>query len=247
MLMIASQQIRAASARSCKQRGLSIVELMVGIAVGLLVVAAASMLTATQLSDNRRMMLEMQVQQDLRAAVDTMSRDLRRSGSRTGAYNFVWTEERPGSLSGVAIEAATVLSASPGDIQYRYERQGVLSNAVSGFQLTGDRLRFTSPNLRGWSDLTDVKALTVTAFTVADAHEDEPTPPAPSTEQRIPCPKLCSPGNDTSCWPVIKVRRFSMSVTAKATSDAAVSRSLTTVVHPRNDQLVEAGASVCPT
>lgn len=229
-----------------KQRGLSLVELMVGIAVGLLVVAAASMLTATQLSDNRRMMLEMQVQQDLRAAMDTMSRDVRRSGARNKAYNYVWTEETPGVLSGV--EAATVVSAaSPGSIEYRYERQGVLSNAVSGFDLDYGRLRFNSPNLSGWSELTDIKALTVTGFTVAAAHQNEPTPPAPSIEQRIPCPKLCSPGNDTSCWPEIRVRQFSMSVTATATSDAAVTRSIQTVVRPWNDELVQAGASICPT
>lgn len=223
------------------------VELMVGVAVGLLVVAAASMLTATQLGDNRRMMLEMQVQQDLRAAVDTMTRDVRRSGVRYDAYNFVWVEQRAGSLTGTGAETATILSASPGEIQYRYQRRGVLSNAASGFQLSGTRLRFTSPNLRGWSELTDVKALTVTAFTVTSAHADEPSPPTPSVEQRIPCPRLCPPGNDTSCWPVVKVRQFSMSVGATATSDAAVNRSLRTVVHPWNDELVQAGASICPT
>jgi len=228
-----------------EQRGLSLVELMVGIAVGLLVVAAASMLTATQLSDNRRMMLEIQVQQDLRAALDTMTRDVRRSGARNKAYNYVWTEETPGILSGV--EATTVHAASPGDIEYRYERKGVLSNAVSGFRLRSGRLDFTSPNLSGWSELTDRKALTITEFAVAASPREEPTPPAPSTEQRIPCPKLCSPGNDTSCWPEIRVRQFSMSVTAAATSDAAVRRSLQTRVRPWNDELVQAGTSICPT
>ena len=63
-----------------RQRGLSIVELMVGIAVGLFVVAAASTLVATQLSDNRRLMLETQVHQDLRAAADIITREVRRSG-----------------------------------------------------------------------------------------------------------------------------------------------------------------------
>ena len=51
---------------------------MVGVAVGLFVVAAASMLVATQLSDNRRLTLETQVQQDLRAAADIITRELRR-------------------------------------------------------------------------------------------------------------------------------------------------------------------------
>ncbi len=43
------------------QRGLSLVELMVGITDGLFVVAAAATLVANQLSDNRRLLLETQV------------------------------------------------------------------------------------------------------------------------------------------------------------------------------------------
>jgi type IV pilus assembly protein PilW len=39
------------------QRGLSIVELMVGVAIGLFVVAGAAMLLSTQLSDNRQLLL----------------------------------------------------------------------------------------------------------------------------------------------------------------------------------------------
>ena len=57
------------SARAA-QRGLSIVEMMVGIAVGLIVVAAATLMVAGQLADNRRLLLETQVQQDLRASAD---------------------------------------------------------------------------------------------------------------------------------------------------------------------------------
>ena len=62
---------------------------MVGVAIGLFVVAAASMLVVTQLSDNRRLTLETQVQQDLRATADIITRELRRAGhwgkARTGS------------------------------------------------------------------------------------------------------------------------------------------------------------------
>ena len=61
-------------------RGMSLVELMVGITVGLLVVAGASLLVSSQLSENRRLLLETQVQQDLRATADIIARQLRRSG-----------------------------------------------------------------------------------------------------------------------------------------------------------------------
>lgn len=247
-MLIAMARARRIQRAACRrhQVGLSIVELMVGVAVGLIVVAAAAMMTSTQLSNNRRMLLEVQVQQDLRAAVDTITREVRRAGARGQAYKYVWTEEVPGALSGTGTEVATVLSSSPGAIQYAYERAGVLSNAASGFDISGDKLRFNSPNLGGWSELTDAKALTVTAFTVTETLQDEPTPPAPSPEERMPCPKLCPPANDTSCWPVIEVRQYGLSVTATATSDAAVARSMRTVVRPRNDRLIVTGSAVCP-
>ncbi len=67
--------------RRCQcQRGLSLVELMVGIAVGLFIVAGTVTLATSQLSENRRVLLETQVQQDLRAAADIIARDLRRAG-----------------------------------------------------------------------------------------------------------------------------------------------------------------------
>ena len=54
--------------------------MMVGIAIGLFIVAGAVALVATQLGENRRMLLETQVQQDLRAAADIITRELRRGG-----------------------------------------------------------------------------------------------------------------------------------------------------------------------
>ena len=51
-------------------RGVSIVELMVGITIGLFILAAATVMLTSQLADNRRLLLEAQVQQDLRATAD---------------------------------------------------------------------------------------------------------------------------------------------------------------------------------
>ena len=76
--------------RRAAQRGLSIVEMMVGVTIGLLVVAGATMVVSTQLLDNRQLMVETQVQQDLRAAADIITRDLRRAGYTSNPQNGVW-------------------------------------------------------------------------------------------------------------------------------------------------------------
>ena len=92
-------ETRAPGAWQRRQRGLSIVELMVGVAIGLFVVAAASMLVVTQLSDNRRLTLETQVQQDLRATADIITRELRRAGHWGKARDGVWYRGQCGGRS----------------------------------------------------------------------------------------------------------------------------------------------------
>lgn len=254
MLKPRIRRCHSAGALRFGQRGLSMVELLVGIAVGLLVVAAAAMLAATQLGNNRRMLLEVQVQQDLRAAMDTVSRDVRRSGARLVPSAFVWTPAAAGTLFTPTpptplMEVATPSSGTDTQIIYRYQRNDFqLSNSILGFKLDSGRIQFLMMNIGGWQDLTDTKAVSITGFTVAANHEDEPTPAAPSLEQKIPCPSLCQPANDTSCWPVVKVRRFTVTTAGTAVSDPAVKRSLRAVIRPRNDQLVYAVAypAVCP-
>lgn len=236
--------------RAAMQRGLSMVELMVGVAVGLLVVAAAAMMAATQLSDNRRMLLEVQVQQDLRAAMDTMSREVRRAGARTTSPDFVWwTPDLKGFMTVYGLERATPTAGTSAQIGYIYER-AIFDPGFSGFKLTAGALQMLSPSVSQWSDLTDVRALTANQFVVTAEHQGDPDPTLPAAPQRIPCPKLCPTTNDTSCWPFLRVRRFEIDVDAQAVSDAAVKRHMRTIVHPRNNELVVSPGlpymAVCP-
>ena len=62
------------------QHGLSIVELMVGLAIGLVIVAAALLALAHHLRENRSLLMEARLMQDLRTASDLIARDLRRAG-----------------------------------------------------------------------------------------------------------------------------------------------------------------------
>jgi prepilin peptidase dependent protein B len=62
------------------QHGLSIVELMVGLALGLLVVAAALLALTHHLRENRSLLMEARLMQDLRTTSDLIARDLRRAG-----------------------------------------------------------------------------------------------------------------------------------------------------------------------
>ena len=68
------------------QRGLSIVELLIGLAIGLFIVGGAIKLFVDNLTNNRRLLLETRVNQDLRAAADLIARDLRRAGYWRNAH-----------------------------------------------------------------------------------------------------------------------------------------------------------------
>lgn len=159
-----------------RQAGLSMVELLVGIAIGLLVVAAASMLTATQLGENRRMLLETQLQQDLRATVEIITRQLRRAGAVAQPMNYIWTEQLPGADAGNTDDMAPNAFGVPAtEVTFRYARGPA---GQLGFRLQGSRIQarlVLTPG--GWQDLTDNSAMEVTAFSVTPFHAFEPSQP----------------------------------------------------------------------
>jgi prepilin peptidase dependent protein B len=67
------------------QFGLSIIELMVGVAIGMFIIGGAIKLFVDMFGNNRRLLIEARVNQDLRAAADIIARDVRRAGYWSGA------------------------------------------------------------------------------------------------------------------------------------------------------------------
>src|SRR5262245_36625549 len=158
-----------------RQAGLSMVELLVGVAIGLFVVAGATMAVSNQLGDNRRMTLETQIQQDLRAAADVIARDLRRSGYWARAQDGVW---HAGAVA-VAANPYTAMTPASGvasAVQFGYSR-GVENNALdandeAGFRLVGGAIQMRTGGQ--WQTLTDNTTLRVTDFRVTLTSQDVP-------------------------------------------------------------------------
>lgn len=225
-----------------RQRGLSIVELMVGVAVGLFVVAAATMLVSSQLSSNRRLLLDTQIQQDLRATVDIVTRELRRSGSlnNSQANTKVWSAAT-GATSpdgNVVANAMVVPGTCDSEVTYKYYR---VSEDQHGFDLQSNVIR-TMVAGSGYQQLTDSAVLKVTRFCVE---------PVAVTSTRVPCPSAC-PGGDDSCWPEVVVRDYKVTVEGVAANDASIKRNLSSTVRVRNDFVADNSGSytddrLCPT
>jgi type IV pilus assembly protein PilW len=91
--------------------GLSLPELLVGMTLGLLVTAAALALVAMASGEQRRLLAEARLQQDLRAAMDIVTRELRRSGQWPDATAGLWAAELP--ASGASIPASVPPAVNP--------------------------------------------------------------------------------------------------------------------------------------
>lgn len=226
-----------------RQLGLSLVELMVGLAVGMIVVAGAALLAASQISDNRRMVAEMQVMQDLRASLDIVSRELRRAGSQLGPESVVWTgPDHVGVDPGANDNIAVTTSGSTRTISFRYGRAGTAGGTL-GFRSSGGKIATRIPAMAGaFQDLTDSRTMTINSMTVSSRLAQEPTPASPSAQQGIPCPQLCTTGPvstaSTACWPRVRVREYTIAIAGTSTLDTAITRSLSTTIRVRADELI---------
>lgn len=228
---------------SWRQKGLSLVELMVGIAIGLFVVAAASLVVSSQLNDNRRLLLELQVQQDLRATADIITRELRRVGYWDASQNGVsnpaldpLASPSPNTYLNVAIGGAG------SSVAYKYKRPSS-DEGPFGYELTGGVIRTKLTSQTEWQDLTDINTLVVDGLSIV---------PGAANAVRLPCPKDCPAGVVAdSCWPLVSVRDFTVTITGHARSDSAITRTVTSRVRLRNDQVQffsgAAGSDACPT
>lgn len=202
-------------------RGMSLVELMVGVVVGLFVVAAATVLVTGQLRENRLLLLETQLQQDLRAAADIVTRELRRAGARANAWDGIWSPNAAAQhnpLSAISTNSGTV-----SDLTYSYSRRAGEFGPWR-FVLQGGVIR-VRPQSGTLQDLTDGNVMVVDTFNITVQ---------PATSVRLPCPTLC-PGGTVDCWPRVTVREYLVEITARAKHDANVRRSVRSTVRQRND------------
>jgi type II secretory pathway pseudopilin PulG len=213
------------------QRGLSIVEMLVGITIGLFVVAAAALMVSSQLAENRKLLIETQLQQDLRATMEIMTRELRRASYRNELS--IWRD----GVSTVSANTYGAITPSSGvgisDIEFDYRRRSG-DDYGAGFKLEGNVIKSRVSDQ--WETMTDEKVMRVTSFTIDLA--------APISYP-LPCPKLCAGGTQT-CWPEVQLRTATLNLTGQSATDPSVVRTLRTQVRLRNDWVRFNGAQVCP-
>ncbi len=224
--------------------------MMVGVAIGLFIVAGATVLAASQLAENRRLLLETQVQQDMRAALDIITRELRRAGYVSLPESLVWSAQSPQAQPVSNRRGGLEVPGLNTDVvSYRYDR-GSAADFVFGYRLTpglsGSTVEDTISQRLGdtLQALTDRNTLKITHFSVKLNQDSAGNDNVPAV--RLACPRLCPlppPPTSTTfppsqwCWPTLKLVHADVKITGESATDAAVSRTVLSRVRLRNDAL----------
>jgi type IV pilus assembly protein PilW len=221
--------------------------MMVGITIGLIVAAAAGMVMAGQIRAHRQLTLEIQLQQELRAAADLLQNDIRRAGFWAAPEMAVWANGQPVLRN--PYSTAADCSAKSGDKQlvYAYSKADYglkpKSGRAQGPEAEGDEyfgLRLSEGKLYfmfgctngrpNWQPLTDAATVVVDELSIAPAL------------QTLPLPDSCtSPCTGADC-PRLQRRRFDITIRAHSAIDERVKRRLQLSSQVRND----AALGACP-
>lgn len=215
--------------RAGRCRGVSLVELLIGLALGLFIVAAGLGLLASHLHESRALVLEARLMQDLRNTSDFITRELRRAGHWGEAGAGLWR-------AGHTPRPNPYQALEPGAedrVQLTYSRDATENHLVDPQEVVGFRLRNQVVELQlgagNWQALTDPATLQVAQLRL--------TP----VQQALSLPGLCerpcgaAGAAGLACPPRLLVRLYELELAGHAPLDPRIQRSLQTRVRVRND------------
>jgi type IV pilus assembly protein PilW len=231
-----------------RQRGLSVVELLVGVAVGLLILGGASKVFVDYLVANRGMLVETRVNQDLRAAADLIVRDLRRAS--------YWADASSGMVAPAAASAPlnpfrdiTVSNQdlTAGELLFSYDRPTSTSEPA-GFRVRNGALEMklgTSAGADNWQAVTDTGAVQIDVALL-----NAPVLRTVDLFSTCPCiAKLACTAADFAVGatqyatrPRLTVRQYTLRLSGFAPGNSSVRREIRETVRVRNDN----ACGVCP-
>jgi len=234
------------------QRGLSIVELLIGLAIGLFIVGGAIKLFVDNLTNNRRLLLETRVNQDLRAAADLIARDLRRAGYWRNAHLGVSSDVTVPPLANPYV-AVSNASATEAGYSYAKDADNVLdSDEGFGVQRATETVGGVTRGVvqlrlgDAWRTITDpatvdipANGLTITSTTrTADLWDACPCLgelTCTSGQFQNPNPATGATGIHYAGRPRLQIRQFTIVIRGDSVSTPQFSRQISETVRVRND------------
>lgn len=203
-----------------RERGETLMGLLVGLSVGLVVLAAGSALLANHLRGHRTALQDSHLHHDLRSAIDWMARELRKAQYTANA----WETRSPTACEDAFCDGPENFSIAGHRIEFSHDRNhnGQQDmNECMGFRLAGKALQAKrSCNASGdWQAITDSANLHITEL-----------------RWQLHC-------EEHQGW---LHRSIQMVLTAQWPTDASRQVSLSHTVHMRNDLPASQQARFCP-
>ena len=244
---------RIAMARSTALRrpdtGLGLIEIMVALALGLFLIGSGATLVLGQLGDQRQLLLESRLRQDLRAVADLILRDLKRAGHWGAAQDGLWHPDGGAPAVNPYAGTSPPAGATATSLGYAYSRDPREDHAVASTERFGIRLnantRALELRLAGaallpatgdqWQALTDPALVRITRWqvTVQDRRVDLLGHCAVPT-----CPPDSAAGTAAATCPPRLLQHLALiELDAADARDPRVRTHLSTRVRLRNDVL----------
>lgn len=230
-----------------KEFGVSLVELLVGLAIGLFLLAGGLSLFANQSQRSVQVLLETQLNRNLRQAMDFITQDLRRAGAWENALAAA-----PSPNATPVMNPHAALSSTAASIDYSYGQDTArgqpsslnLSNVDEQFGLRLNAGVLESAVGQGqWQALTDLASVEVTRLSVVPRSQ---TIPAGDACRKLCCDAVmlprCPQINAPQGCPKLQRWSFEIEIDGQSRRDPTLTRRLQGQVQVRNELLVGA----CP-
>jgi prepilin-type N-terminal cleavage/methylation domain-containing protein len=237
-----------ASAR--RDAGFSLVELMVGLVVGLIVAGSALAFTVVTIRSYGENIRSTRLTSDLNDAMNLVVGEMRRAGYDSVSVGRLFTDDVPSSFSSVAVNGSCLSYSydrgvgSPGDTAAASELRAIRLDASTGtLQMDATSSSAGCGSTGNWVDLTDPRVVQITAFTpvltevpfctVVDQRPVDPANPAGAQEyDRVEG----------------EIRELRLTLTGALRADPSLSRTIENTTRVRADRIeyVIAASTGCP-
>jgi type IV pilus assembly protein PilW len=229
------------------QLGFSLVELMVGITIGLIVSAGAIFMAVNQINEHRRLTIETQIQQDLRTVSDVIHTDVRRAGYRGLSGYSMWApapSSAAASSPPLPNQFANISVANPNGssstilYQYYNPKDGNTSGPANGLPSayvygvkTASGAVYLQVGDGNWQPITDPATVEITNFQVS--------PRSDTVLLDDFCDKPCA--NPANCIQQT-IRRYDFVLSGKAKTLKDLSRTVSFSERVKTDDI----SGACP-
>lgn len=196
-----------------RNKGFTLVEMMIAIAIGLIVASAVVSLFISMTKVNSTYLKSVRLHHGLRSTFDVMVRDIRRAGYNDNAATQITTNPFSSTGSGTVLSVPTTSS-----IYFSYDDADTSNTNIKsyGYRLQSGEIQFCfrqdgstcSEAGASWESISDTDLIEVTTLSIAETPVDV---------------------ND------IRLREISISMTGRLKKDTVFSRTLNEVIKVRNE------------